>query len=178
MSILSFQPILDAALADYSRQVGINLATHPLADSLRSCGSPDDVLRLLENKAKEFKDFRDGNRKLIDWLSPVVQVVHALSAVLGPSTSMVGRKSSFSWYPFHRFFHGIFITRFQRRRSSPESISSSQYAPYGAFQRHCFMVSGYYRQPVASARATMHLLTCSNASEISSNAFGSTVIFP
>jgi hypothetical protein len=87
---MSFQPILDTALAEYSKQVGIDLATYPLANSLRSCGSPDDVLKLLENKAKEFKDFRDGNHKLIDWLSPVVQVVHALSAVLGSSTAMVG----------------------------------------------------------------------------------------
>ncbi|KAH8980105.1 hypothetical protein EDB92DRAFT_303341 [Lactarius akahatsu] len=86
---MSFQPILDAALADYSKQVGIDLATHPLADGLRSCGSPDDVLKLLEDKANEFKDFRDGNRKLLNWLRPVVYVVHSLSAVLGASITLV-----------------------------------------------------------------------------------------
>ncbi|KAN0133847.1 hypothetical protein V8E53_008342 [Lactarius tabidus] len=88
---MSFRPILEIALADYSTQVGMDLATHPLvADSgLRSSCSPDDVLEILENKAKEFKKFRDGNRKLIDWLSPVVQVVHALSAVLDSSIAIV-----------------------------------------------------------------------------------------
>ena len=91
MPTMSFQPILDAALADYSKQIGLDLATHPLADSLRSCGSPDDVLKLLEDKANQFKDFRDGNRKLINWLSPVVQVVHTLSAVLGASITLVSR---------------------------------------------------------------------------------------
>ena len=91
MPAISFRPILDAALADYSKQLGIDLATSPIADSLRSCGSPDDVLELLEDRAKEFKDFRDGNRKLLTWLRPVVQVVHALSAVLGLSVSLVSR---------------------------------------------------------------------------------------
>ncbi|KAF8265893.1 hypothetical protein EI94DRAFT_1702178 [Lactarius quietus] len=86
MSSISFQPILDAALADYSKQVGMDLATSPFFDSVRSCGSPDDVLALLEDKAKEFKDFRDGNRKLLTWLRPVVQVVHALAVVIGPSS--------------------------------------------------------------------------------------------
>ncbi|KAH9018545.1 hypothetical protein EDB84DRAFT_1679286 [Lactarius hengduanensis] len=86
---MSFQPILDAALADYSKQVGIDLATHPLADGLRSCGSPDDVLKVLEDKATQFKDFRDGNRKLLNWLGPVVKVIHTLSGVLGASITLV-----------------------------------------------------------------------------------------
>ncbi|KAH8999592.1 hypothetical protein EDB86DRAFT_2828222 [Lactarius hatsudake] len=89
MPSTSFKPILDAALADYTNQVGIDLATHPLADGLQSCGSPYDVLKLLEDNANKFKDFRDGNRKLLNWLSPVVQIVHTLSAVLGASIALV-----------------------------------------------------------------------------------------
>ena len=92
MPSISFQPILDAALADYRNQVGTDLATRPLGDKLRSCDSPDDVLKLLEDKASEFKEFRDGNRKLLNWLRPVVQVVHTLSTVLGASISLVSRK--------------------------------------------------------------------------------------
>ena len=90
VSSTPFQTILDTALADYSKQVGIDLAAHPQVDNLRSCGSPNDVLKLLEEKAKEFKDFRDGNRKLLNWLNPVVQVVHTLSTVLGASITLVG----------------------------------------------------------------------------------------
>ncbi|KAH8989780.1 hypothetical protein EDB86DRAFT_3245115, partial [Lactarius hatsudake] len=89
MPSISFKPILDAALAEYTNQVGIDLTTYPLADTLRSCNSPDDVLKLLEDNANKFKDFRNGNRKLLNWLSPVVQVVHTLSAVLGASIALV-----------------------------------------------------------------------------------------
>jgi len=126
MPSISYQPILDAALADYSKQVGIDLATHPLADSLRSCGSPDDVLKLLENKTNEFKDFRDENRKLFNWLSPVVQAVYTLSAVLGVSITLVSRNILVLSICF--FFTNP-VTRFrsnQQRRYLLASMFSSQ----------------------------------------------------
>ncbi|KAH9003298.1 hypothetical protein EDB86DRAFT_2826476 [Lactarius hatsudake] len=89
MPSTSFQPILDAAIADYAKQTGIDPTEHPLADQLQTCHSPDDVLRLLEDKANEFKDYREGNRKLIDCLKPVVNVIHAFSGVLGDAVSLV-----------------------------------------------------------------------------------------
>ena len=88
MSAVSFQAILDKALADYHKQIGIELNKHPFANELRGRDSPDDVLKLLEDKAKAFKAYRDGNRKLIDWLRPVVQVVHTLSGVIGEAASV------------------------------------------------------------------------------------------
>ena len=43
---MSFQAILRvyAALADYSKQAGLNIATHSLAEGFRSCSSLDDSL--------------------------------------------------------------------------------------------------------------------------------------
>ena len=80
----SFQAaVLHKALADYSDHVGIELEKHPFIDELRVCASPDDVLKLFEDKMKGFKVDRYGNCKLANWLSPVVQVIHALSGVLG-----------------------------------------------------------------------------------------------
>ncbi|KAH9027682.1 hypothetical protein EDB84DRAFT_1439809 [Lactarius hengduanensis] len=89
MPSTSFQPILDAAFADYTKQIGIDPAEHPFAGQLQTCHSPDDVLKLLEAKANEFKDYREGNRKLIDCLKPVVNVIHAFSEVLGEAISLV-----------------------------------------------------------------------------------------
>ena len=88
MPAASFQAILDKALADYCEQIGVQLDKHPLINELRGGDSPDNVLKLLEEKANAFKVYRDGNRKLIDWLSPIVQVVHTLSGVLGHAVSL------------------------------------------------------------------------------------------
>ena len=89
MPAVSYQAILDKALADYCQQIGVDLDKHPFADELRGRGSPDEVLKLLESKANAFRVYRDGNRKLIDWLSPVVKVVHTLSGVLGEAVSLI-----------------------------------------------------------------------------------------
>ena len=174
MPSTSFQPILDAALADYSIQVGIDIATHPFTDSLRSCSSPNDVLKLLEDKANKFKDFRDGNRSLLNWLSPVVQVVHTLSGVLGASMAFVRQ----TIFPFT--FSLIIL---------PGSVRTSKgyfcWCGYSHHSRHpshspvaSLMISVSYRRPVELAPATMRSLTCLNVLEISSNAFVSIMIFP
>ena len=93
MPAISFQAILDKALDDYREQIGVELDKHPFADEFRGHGSPDDIIKLLEDKAKTFKAYRDGNRKLINWLSPVVQVIHTLSGVIGQAVSanLIGR---------------------------------------------------------------------------------------
>ena len=88
MPATSFQAILDKALDDYREQISVELDKHPLINELQGSSSPDDILKLLEDKAKAFKTYRDGNRKLITWLSPVVQVVHTLSGVIGQAVSV------------------------------------------------------------------------------------------
>jgi hypothetical protein len=85
----NFQPILDAALSDYAKQTGIDLATHPSAQSLQNCNSADAILDLLQGKAKQFQAYRDGNRKLINCLKPVVQVLHTISGILGEAATVV-----------------------------------------------------------------------------------------
>ncbi|KAF8266498.1 hypothetical protein EI94DRAFT_1701681 [Lactarius quietus] len=83
----NFRRIVDA-FDDYARQVGIDLAKSPIADALHACDTPNAVLDLLQEKAHAFKDYRDGDRKLISWLKPVVQVVHDFSGVLGEAISL------------------------------------------------------------------------------------------
>jgi hypothetical protein len=88
---MSFQATLDKALDEYREQIGVELDKHPFsAYEFRGRGTPDAILKLLEDKANAFKAYRDGNRKLINWLSPVVQVIHTLSGVLGQAVSLMG----------------------------------------------------------------------------------------
>ena len=87
----NLQLILDAA-DKYAQQTGVNLSQNPFADRVKGCNSPSAVLLLLQENLKAFKDYRDNNRKFIECISPVVQVVHAFSGILGQAAGLVGRK--------------------------------------------------------------------------------------
>jgi hypothetical protein len=84
----NFQLILDA-LDKYAEQTGINLKENPFADKVLGCDSPASILLLLQENVKDFKEYRDKNRKFIDCLSPVVQFVHAFSDILGEAAGLV-----------------------------------------------------------------------------------------
>jgi hypothetical protein len=84
--------IFDAALIEYTKKTDIDLVTCPFPDGLLHGDSPDATIQLLQGKSKDFKDFRNGNRKLIDLLRPVVQIVHLLSAFAGNTAGMVSPK--------------------------------------------------------------------------------------
>ena len=98
----NFQLIIDA-FDVYAKHVGIDLTKNPLADTLKACDSPKAVLELLEEKAQAFKDYRDGDRKLTNWLKPVVEVVHGFSGVLGQAISFVSRIPLFLPFPCSLF---------------------------------------------------------------------------
>ena len=90
----NFQFILDA-VDRYSEQTGINLMKNPFANKVKGCDSPAAVLLLLQENLKAFKDYRDNNRKFIECLSPVVQVVHTFSGILGEAAGLVSRVTQF-----------------------------------------------------------------------------------
>ena len=85
----NFQSIFDAALSEYTKQTGIDLTVHHSAQTLQNSTSADAILALLEDKAKQFQAYRDGNRKLINCLKPVVQVLHTVSTILGEAATSV-----------------------------------------------------------------------------------------
>ena len=86
------QDLLIKAAADYTSKIGVDPAKHEIVNRLQSCHSPDDVLKLLEEKANQFKHYRKENHnKLIDCLTPVVRVIHTFSKVLDKVLSSVSR---------------------------------------------------------------------------------------
>jgi hypothetical protein len=85
--------ILDT-LEDYARQTGIDLTKNPFTYQFQNCVSPRAILDLLEERAMAFKEYRDGNRNLIKWLNPIVQVLHRFVGVLGSATSLVRQRPS------------------------------------------------------------------------------------
>ena len=90
-----FQSILNNALSDYTKQTGVDLAKYETAEQIEACNSPDEVVFILRDKAKKFKEYRDGNRNLISRITPVVRVVHLFSGLLGEAPGVVSHGHSF-----------------------------------------------------------------------------------
>ena len=87
-STSNFQLITNA-LADYTNLVGIDLTENPFAEKIELSNSPEAILGLLQEREKAFKEYRDGNRGLISYLSPAVKALHAISGTVGEVVSQV-----------------------------------------------------------------------------------------
>jgi fungal STAND N-terminal Goodbye domain len=94
----NFQAMFDVALSDYAKQTGIDLATHPFVQTLQSCDSADAIFNLLRDKANQFQAYRDRNRKLLNCLKLVVQVLHTVTGILGEAASLVSAMHQLALY--------------------------------------------------------------------------------
>jgi fungal STAND N-terminal Goodbye domain len=93
-STSNIQLIIDA-LADYTKITGIDLSKNSFATTPEQSNSPETILQLLEGREKAFKEYRDGSRRLMGFLSPAVKVLQAFSGILGEAVSLV----SVAYYP-------------------------------------------------------------------------------
>jgi hypothetical protein len=89
VSSSQFQAILDAALSEYKTKTGNDLTDNPLAKELKSCGSSEAVLDIIQRQAKAFDKFRDGDKWLMKWIGPSVDVLFTISSTLGAGVSIV-----------------------------------------------------------------------------------------
>jgi hypothetical protein len=80
------------ALADYAKETGIDLSKNPFAAKLEQSRSPEDILQLLEEREKAFKEYREENRRLTNFLNPAVKVLHGFSGILSEAAGLVSRK--------------------------------------------------------------------------------------
>ena len=81
--------LITNALVDYAKITGIDLSNNPFAAAIKNTNSPAAILELLKEREKAFKDYREGNRRLISCLSPAVNVIQAFSGILGEAVSLV-----------------------------------------------------------------------------------------
>ena len=81
--------LIVGALADYAKTTGIDLSKNSFAIALEQSHSSEAILQLLEGRGKAFKVYRDGNRRLINCLSPAVKVIQAFSGILGEAAGLV-----------------------------------------------------------------------------------------
>ena len=83
----NFKSMLDAALIKYKKKTGKDLQAIWLASELQSCESVDSVLDILRDQAKDLD--RSGDRKLMEWIDPLVHVLSTFSDALGDGVSLV-----------------------------------------------------------------------------------------
>jgi hypothetical protein len=81
--------LITNALVDYEDITGIDLSKNPFAAAIKQANSPGAILELLQEREKAFKDYREGNRRLVSCLSPAVNVIQAFSGILGEAVSLV-----------------------------------------------------------------------------------------
>ena len=89
----NFKSILDAALShaltEYKKMTGKDLLDHPLVTEVQRCDSVDAILAIFRGQAEAFQQFRDGDHRLIKWISSVVGVLYTFSNTLGGVAGMV-----------------------------------------------------------------------------------------
>ena len=73
----------------------------PPCANIDRCKSPDDILAIFQAQSQAFDEFRNGDPKLIKWLRPVVNGLHAISTdtVASAGISIVSSNQSvFHWH--------------------------------------------------------------------------------
>jgi hypothetical protein len=85
--------LITDALLDYTRITGIDLSEHPFATAIEQTNSLGDILELLKEREEAFKDYRQGNRRLISCLSSAANVIQVFSGFLGEVISLVSTVS-------------------------------------------------------------------------------------
>ena len=84
-----FKSILDAALGEYKSRTGKDLTSNSLAKEIQGCESAEAVLVIIQREAMTFDKFRDGDKRLMKWIGPSVDVLYTISATLGQGVGMV-----------------------------------------------------------------------------------------
>lgn len=106
----NLQSIINDALADYADQTGVNLAQNPFAEKLRQEKNPDAILELLQEREKDFEEYRNGDRGLVNCLRPAVRVLHSFSGLLGQTIDIVSRICNL---PLEAFHMGVLLQTYQ-----------------------------------------------------------------
>ena len=89
----NFAAIFDAASREYKSLTKKDLATDPLAAAIDSYNSPDTILNVFRKQVSAFDEFRKGDDKLMEWLTPIVNILFTFSGTLGEGVGLVSLHS-------------------------------------------------------------------------------------
>ena len=79
------------AVADYAKETGVDLSKNPFAAKLEQLQTPKEILQLFEGQERAFGVYREGNRRLLNFLNPAVKVLHGFSGILSEAAGLVSQ---------------------------------------------------------------------------------------
>ena len=89
-SVSNFATIFEAASNNYKTLTGQDLRTHPLAIELESNNnSPDSILGIFRKQAQLLDKFCNDDDKLMNSLTPIVNILFAFSTTAGADIGLV-----------------------------------------------------------------------------------------
>ena len=115
-SSANFTAIFDAAIGEFKTLTKQDLGTHLFAVALGNSSSPESVLDVFRTQAKSFNRFREGDDKLMTWLTRIIHVILTLSgtfdeiglvsplplcdilSIMSIFSAILARKTSLYWY--------------------------------------------------------------------------------
>ena len=103
-STSNFNVIFEAALNEYEILTGQDLRTYPFFVALESFNSPDAILNVFRTQTQAFDKVRKNNKKLIDLLAPIVEILFEFSAALGEGVDVVSLRFFLYYSPTTSFF--------------------------------------------------------------------------
>jgi hypothetical protein len=74
---------LSNALSEYKKKTGKELLDIRSPTEVQRCDSVDAILAIFQGQAEAFQQFRDGDQRLMKWISPVVDVLFKFSETIG-----------------------------------------------------------------------------------------------
>jgi hypothetical protein len=84
-----FKWILDETLRKYKEKTGKPLLDDLLLAKLKQCESVDAIKGILQGQAEAFQQFRDGDQRLMKWISMTIDVLCTFSDILGGVAGIV-----------------------------------------------------------------------------------------
>jgi hypothetical protein len=101
-SSTTFQALFDAALQDYKDKTGNTLTDHPIAKQLETCESVNSITAILQDQARNFREFRKSDGRLMKALNSSVGVLCApsISSALNEAIGLVVRRKAFIGVPY------------------------------------------------------------------------------
>src|SRR6267154_2045285 len=89
LSTANCNAVFDAASNEYKILTKQDLETHPFAAAFKNSSSPDSVMNVFRKQAQAFDKFRNGDNKLMAWLTPIVNILFTFTGTLGEGICLV-----------------------------------------------------------------------------------------